>query len=200
MSSNSRSVSSSVTSPGSLSGSRQASANFLSGDRVLRTTRAAPLPEPHSGVSRASRLQGPSSAIAGKAAPANRVAIARAGIVARMVGSLSRDSRAAQRIEVPDHVGDSCFGCPSVGQPAESCLAFAVRPGSDLGNRFAGKFVGAFVEIVTGMTAHPMPMHSVAADRGLESLPQIRVLDRLLVAGPPAVAFPALDPARDSLA
>src|SRR6266852_883429 len=36
---------------------------------------------------------------------------------------LSRDSRAAQRIEVPDHVGDSCFGCPSVGQPAESCLA-----------------------------------------------------------------------------
>src|SRR6266851_1964333 len=113
---------------------------------------------------------------------------------------LSRDSRAAQRIEVPDHVGDSCFGCPSVGQPAESCLAFAVRPGSDLGNRFAGKFVGAFVEIVTGMTAHPMPMHSVAADRGLESLPQIRVLDRLLVAGPPAVAFPALDPARDSLA
>ena len=35
---------------------------------------------------------------------------------------LSRDSRAAQRIEVPDHVGDSCFGCPSVGQPAESCL------------------------------------------------------------------------------
>src|SRR5260370_13764373 len=35
---------------------------------------------------------------------------------------LSRDSRAAQRIEIPDHVGDSCFGCPSVGQPAESCL------------------------------------------------------------------------------
>jgi hypothetical protein len=36
---------------------------------------------------------------------------------------LSRDSQAAQRIEIPDHVGDSCFGCPSVGQPAESCLA-----------------------------------------------------------------------------
>src|SRR5229473_8352761 len=72
--------------------------------------------------------------------------------------------------------------------PTGRRLAFAVRPGSDLGNRFAGKFVGAFVEIVTGMTAHPMPMHSVAADRGLESLPQIRVLDRLLVAGPPAVA------------
>ncbi len=39
--------------------------------------------------------------------------------------TLSRDSRAAQRIEVPDHVGDSCFGCPSVGQPAESCLVVA---------------------------------------------------------------------------
>jgi hypothetical protein len=36
---------------------------------------------------------------------------------------LSGDSRAAQRIEVPDHAGDSCFGYPSsVGQPAESCL------------------------------------------------------------------------------
>jgi hypothetical protein len=43
---------------------------------------------------------------------------------------LSRDSRAAQRIEVPDHVGDSSFGCPSVGQPAESCL--------DLRNAFWG--------------------------------------------------------------
>src|SRR5262245_25480373 len=90
MSSNSRSVSSSVTSPGSWSGSRQASANFLSGDMVLRTTRAAPLPEPHSGVSRASRLQGPSSAIAGKAVAANRVAIARARIAARMVVSLGQ--------------------------------------------------------------------------------------------------------------
>src|SRR5712672_315254 len=40
----------------------------------------------------------------------------------RIEALLSRDSRAAQRIEVPDHVGDSCFGCPSVGQPAESCL------------------------------------------------------------------------------
>src|SRR5258706_16164210 len=40
--------------------------------------------------------------------------------------NLSRDSRAAQRIEVPDHVGDSCFGCPSVGQPAESCLAMHI--------------------------------------------------------------------------
>jgi len=40
---------------------------------------------------------------------------------------LSRDSRAAQRIEVPDQVRDSCFGCPSVGQPAESCLARLAR-------------------------------------------------------------------------
>jgi hypothetical protein len=40
---------------------------------------------------------------------------------------LSRDSRATQRIEVPDHVGDSCFGCPSVGQPAESCLVLDDR-------------------------------------------------------------------------
>src|SRR5216684_535081 len=116
------------------------------------------------------------------------------------VKTLSRDSRAAQRIEVPDHVGDSCFGCPSVGQPAETCLAFAVRPGSDLGNRFAGKFVGAFVEVVTGMTTHPMPMHRVATDRSVESLPQIGILDRLPGGGPPAVAFPAVDPIGDSLA
>jgi Integrase core domain len=43
------------------------------------------------------------------------------GMVFR-VAALSRDSRATQRIEVPDRIGDSCFGRPSVGQPAESCL------------------------------------------------------------------------------
>src|SRR5712691_4454164 len=44
------------------------------------------------------------------------------GVAVVIATLLSRDSRAAQRIEVPDHVGDSYFGCPSVGQPAESCL------------------------------------------------------------------------------
>src|SRR5258708_29915434 len=84
--------------------------------------------------------------------------------------------------------------------PTRRRSAFAVRPRSDLGNRFAGKFVGAFVEVVTGMTTHPMPMHRVATDRSVESLPQIGILDRLPGGGPPAVAFPAVDPIGDSLA
>src|SRR5258708_14923676 len=58
---------------------------------------------------------------------------------------LSRDSRAAQRIEVPDHVGDSCFGCPSVGQPAESCLDGTLHMKS-----FGGKVVTKKLQPLTG--------------------------------------------------
>src|SRR5215831_4748194 len=78
--------------------------------------------------------------------------------------------------------------------------AFVLRRGFDLGNCLAGELVGTFVEIVAGMTAHPMPVHIVALDRSIEALPQIGVLDRLPVAGLPAVAFPALNPVGDSLA
>lgn len=36
--------------------------------------------------------------------------------------------------------------------------------------------------------------------RGVEALPQLDILDRLLVGGAPAVALPAVDPAGDALA
>ena len=79
-------------------------------------------------------------------------------------------------------------------------FARVVPRGSDLGNRLAGKYVGTFVEIVTGMTTHPMPVYGMTIDGSIESLPKIYILDRLLVGRSPAVALPAVDPTSDSLA
>src|SRR5712692_9825999 len=43
-------------------------------------------------------------------------------VVVIVEGVLSRDSWAAQRIEVTDHVRDRGFHCPSVGQSTQTCL------------------------------------------------------------------------------
>src|SRR2546423_2356325 len=51
---------------------------------------------------------------------------------------------------------------------------------------------------MSGMTAHPMPMHFVALERGVEALPQVDIADRLLIGGGPAVAFPQVDPLGDT--
>src|SRR5260221_10170705 len=73
-----------------------------------------------------------------------------------------------------------------------SCVRFAgaVCRGSDLGNRLAREFIGALVEIVTGMTAHPMPVHGVAGHRGIEPPPQGHILDQLLFRRPSTLALP----------
>src|ERR1700733_1615893 len=49
------------------------------------------------------------------------------------------------------------------------------------------------------MALDPVPAHLVRLWRFVEALPQLRVLDRLLVGGAPAVLFPAVDPAGDAL-
>ena len=45
---------------------------------------------------------------------------------------------------------------------------------ADVRNRLARQHVGAFVEVMAGVTAHPMPAHLVRAERGIEALPQDR--------------------------
>src|SRR5262245_51951443 len=51
-----------------------------------------------------------------------------------------------------------------------------------------------------GMAAHPVPLHPVGAERGLEAPPQVFVLHRLLVGGTPAIALPLVDPLHDAVA
>src|SRR6267378_8471148 len=69
-----------------------------------------------------------------------------------------------------------------------------------LRDRLAGKLVGALVEIVAGMAAHPVPPYRVVGERGIEPLPQIDILHRLAISGLPPVAFPTLDPGHDAVA
>src|SRR5688500_19653089 len=45
-----------------------------------------------------------------------------------------------------------------------------------------------------------MPLYTVPSQRFVEALPQIDVLDRLLVGGLPAIALPAVDPFHDAVA
>src|ERR1700680_1590730 len=72
--------------------------------------------------------------------------------------------------------------------------------GARLRTGLARQAVGAFVERMAGVTAHPVPMHFVALKRRVEPLPQVDVADRLFVGGAPAVAFPDVDPFGDPAA
>ena len=71
---------------------------------------------------------------------------------------------------------------------------------ASLSNRGARERVGPFVFGVTGMAAHPFPSDLVALCGGVEPLPQIDILDRLFVGGPPAALFPGVDPLGDAVA
>src|SRR5215471_13398000 len=62
------------------------------------------------------------------------------------------------------------------------------------------QFIGAFVFDVAGVAAHPVPIHLVALPCGVEPLPQLYVLDRLLRRRPPAIALPAFNPRADAVA
>ena len=68
------------------------------------------------------------------------------------------------------------------------------------GHALAGERVGALVLGMAGMALHPMPSTWWRRGGGVERLPQIGILDRLPVGGPPAVAAPAVDPAGDAVA
>jgi hypothetical protein len=48
---------------------------------------------------------------------------------------------------------------------------------------------------MAGMALDPVPAHLMGLQRGIEALPQVDVLHRLLVGGLPAVLLPAVDPA-----
>src|SRR5262249_30494492 len=50
------------------------------------------------------------------------------------------------------------------------------------------------------MPAHPVPTHRMRDERCVEPLPEIDVLDWLLVGGAPAVGLPFLDPGGDPVA
>src|SRR5690349_17796567 len=62
-----------------------------------------------------------------------------------------------------------------------------------------GEGVGPFVLRVAGVALYPMPFHMMGSIQGVELLPQVDVLHRLLVRRLPTLAFPALDPLRDPL-
>ncbi len=49
------------------------------------------------------------------------------------------------------------------------------------------------------MALHPSPLDLVSGCQLIKRLPQIRILDRLLVGGLPAVALPAMNPFADAL-
>ena len=63
----------------------------------------------------------------------------------------------------------------------------------------ARQLVGALVLVVAGVALDPVPAHLMLVQRGVQPLPEVDILDRLLVGGPPAVPLPAMDPAGDAL-
>src|SRR5215510_14046464 len=50
------------------------------------------------------------------------------------------------------------------------------------------------------MATHPVPAYLVRQNGGVKLLPEIGVLDRLLVGGAPAIALPAVNPLHDAVA
>src|SRR3954447_17288322 len=60
--------------------------------------------------------------------------------------------------------------------------------------------VGPLVFRMAGMAAHPFPSDDVAGRSSVEPLPQIDILDRLLVGGQPAAPLPAVYPFGDAVA
>src|SRR5882757_10655840 len=81
--------------------------------------------------------------------------------------------------------------------PTGSILQLPLQPRH--GNAFARQLIGAFVDGVAGVALDPMPAHLMLVQRRIQPLPQIDILDRLLVRGTPAVLLPAMDPAGDAL-
>src|SRR4051794_29326972 len=59
--------------------------------------------------------------------------------------------------------------------------------------------VCALVLRMPGMAAHPVPLYIMLFRQLAEALPQVHVLDRLLVGGAPAAPPPVVDPGRDAL-
>src|SRR5437762_7371268 len=67
------------------------------------------------------------------------------------------------------------------------------------GDAVARQLIGALVGVMAGVALDPVPADLMRLQRGIEPLPQVDVLDGLLVGGAPAVFLPAMDPAGDAL-
>ena len=63
-----------------------------------------------------------------------------------------------------------------------------------------GKLIAAVVIGMIGVAFGPLPDSLMAADLFVEILPEVLVLDGLLVFGAPVVALPGVDPLGDALA
>src|SRR5690348_531929 len=72
--------------------------------------------------------------------------------------------------------------------------------GSGLAESARGEAIGSFVLRVAVVALDPVPFDLVPADRQVQRLPEVGVLDRLLRRGQPAVALPAEDPLGDAVA
>src|ERR1700675_4590200 len=68
------------------------------------------------------------------------------------------------------------------------------------GDGFARQLIGALVERVPCMPTQPVPAHAMRGCERIEPLPEIDILDRLLVGRAPAVAFPLMYPSHDAVA
>ena len=62
-----------------------------------------------------------------------------------------------------------------------------------------GKEVRTLVLFMASMASHPMPLNAVTAKRLVEPLPQLCILDRLLLGRAPAIAPPSVDPLSDAV-
>src|SRR5438445_11713922 len=62
------------------------------------------------------------------------------------------------------------------------------------GDAVARELIGALVLVVAGVAPDPVPAHLMRLERGIEPLPQLGGLDRLLVLGSPAVFLPPMAP------
>src|SRR5712691_5064289 len=59
------------------------------------------------------------------------------------------------------------------------------------------KRIGSLVFRMPGVSLHPVPGDAVRSGEAIELLPQVHVLDRLLVGGAPAAALPVGQPFAD---
>src|SRR5258705_3191470 len=59
--------------------------------------------------------------------------------------------------------------------------------------------VGALVALIARVSLHPVPVDAMSRDQRVELLPQVDVLDGLLVGRAPVAPFPVDDPGRDAV-
>src|SRR3984893_10588463 len=111
---------------------------------------------------------------------------------------MSNSSQAKSKAPAPRR----CCGLFRIGSavsppPAPRCPLRAPALFGDAGPRDS---VGPLVFGVAGMAAHPFPSDDVPGRRGIEPLPKIDIIDRLLVGCQPVAALPAVYPFGDAVA